>query len=121
MERHAARTSTFRSFFSVFGKLEPLHMTTEPFPSLIFRTKPPFGPTESSAWLLICAISASVVIRPQFSPVALARGVKEDTGSCGCRGAGLGSCTNGDAPAWAIALTHSSLVRGHSPLAKGDW
>lgn len=121
MLRHAVSTSMLRSFFSVLGKLEPLHMTIEFVPSLSFRTNPPFGPTVSSAPSLIWASSASLVIFGHASPVAgpMAEGLgaasltaKNDelfAGRCVVGGA----WTNGEAPAAAIFAAHSSRVFGH--------
>ena len=90
MLRHAASTSMFRSFFSVFGKLEPLHITIELPPSFVFRTNPPFGPTVSSAPSEICWRSDSRVSLGHESPLlsafafaaATARAAGDACGPC---------------------------------------
>ena len=125
MLRHAVSTSMLRSFFSVLGKLDPLHITIECVPSLIFRTKPPFGPTVSSAPSFIDASNASRVIFGQASPAGADTAlfapaprllvVKNDELSAGSCGGGGEACTNGDGPAAAIFAWHSSLVFGHCP------
>ena len=124
MLRHAVRTSIFRSFFSVLGKLEPLHITTEFDPSPILRTKPPLGPTVSSGpcWPVTFAIRTSFVRRGQASPLAspftaapFVVGALFPFGKNGapcCRSPGGGSCTNDDGPAAWIIFDTSSFVRG---------
>ena len=129
MLRHAVSTSILRSFFSVFGKLDPLHMTIEFVPSLIFRTKPPFGPTESSTPCLICASRASFVIFGHASPplaelFEFVDGELDEKKAellCGSCGGGCDVCTNGEAPSAAIFAAHSSRVFGQpSPAAAAD-